>query len=201
MAEMEITYELRANAWRRLANYLIDLAMQYGVGYLVGFAIGILYIYAGIEGPYNYVNSMSRVEEYLLGQAIAFVYYFTFESVTDGRTIGKYITGTKALTWYGEKPSAGRTAKRSLCRLIPFNPFSFLAERPLGWHDSLSDTVVVDIKKYEQELNLKTSFEEIGAAAGAALTAVAVASSATGSAFLSLLSVNLIASTALLVRR
>jgi len=160
--EFEITHQLRANAGRRLANYLIDLAVQYGLGYLIGLAAALL-TYIDIFGPLEYIEQMNKVEEYLLGLVISFVYYFTFESLTGGRTLGKYITGTKVLTWYGEKPSVGRFAKRSLCRLIPFNPFSFLAENPRGWHDSLSDTVVVEISKYEQELNYRKAFDEIGA--------------------------------------
>jgi uncharacterized RDD family membrane protein YckC len=159
--EMEITYELRANAWRRLANYIIDLAMQYGMGYLMGLAAGLL-TRVNIYAPFEYITSMSKVEEYLLGYLIGFIYYFLFESLTGGRTLGKYITNTKVLTWYGTKPSVGIFAKRTLCRMIPFNPFSFLAEVPLGWHDSLSDTVVVDIKKYKEALYLKESFEELG---------------------------------------
>jgi len=162
--EMEITHDMRANAWRRLANYVIDYAVQFAIALLLGVVVALL-THLDINGPYHYIQNMSGVEEYLLGYIISFIYYFTFESVTDGRTLGKYITGTKVLTWYGERPSPGRIAKRSLCRLIPFNHFSFLAERPLGWHDSIPDTVVVDIKRYKEELYLKQSFEEIGAVA------------------------------------
>jgi len=32
---------------------------------------------------------------------------------------------------------------RTLCRYIPFEPFSFLGNKPIGWHDSLSKTLVV----------------------------------------------------------
>jgi uncharacterized RDD family membrane protein YckC len=162
--EFEIEYDLRANTWRRLANLLIDLAVQYCLGMLVGVICALL-TYINVYGPYLFVANMNRLEQYLLGSVIAFVYYFTFESLTGGRTIGKYITNTKVLTWYGSRPSAGVIAKRSLCRLIPFEAFSFLTESPRGWHDSLSNTVVVDIKKYNEALYLKRSFEELGEAA------------------------------------
>jgi uncharacterized RDD family membrane protein YckC len=159
--EFEITYQLRANRGRRLANYFIDLAAQYIIVLGIGLTAGLL-TYIDIYAPMEYVNSMGKLEEYLLGYIVMFIYYFTFESLTGGRTLGKYITGTKVLTWYGERPTAGRIAKRTLCRMIPLNHFSFLEENPRGWHDSISDTVVVEVKKYEQELNYRTAFSEIG---------------------------------------
>jgi uncharacterized RDD family membrane protein YckC len=162
--EFEIEYGLRANVWRRLANRVIDLGVYYIFMILIGVFIGLL-THVGIYAPYEYIITMNRIQESLLCSGIGFIYYFTFETFTDGRTIGKYITNTKVLTWYGEKPSPGRIAKRSLCRMIPFNAFSFLTQNPLGWHDSISSTVVVDIKKYNQELYLKQSFHEIGTAA------------------------------------
>jgi len=161
---MEITYDLRASAWRRLANYLIDYLIQIALVFCVGLVAGALYRFFDMAGPYNYITNMNRIEEFLLGALVGFGYYFIFEAA-NSRTLGKYITGTKVVTWHGEKPTVGRIAKRTLCRLIPLEIFSFLAERPLGWHDSISDTVVVDVKRYEEELALKNSFEEIGAVA------------------------------------
>lgn len=77
--EFEMEYDLRANTWRRLANFLIDLAVQYCLGLLLGLFFGAL-TYFDIYGPIRYVANMNRAEEYLLGSIIAFVYYFTFES-------------------------------------------------------------------------------------------------------------------------
>lgn len=159
--QFEITYELRANAWRRLANYLIDLAVQYGISYMLGLLIGAL-TYLDIYAPYEYVTQMNTLEMYFWSYIISFCYYFGMETLTGGYTIGKYITNTKVLTWYGEKPSVATIAKRSLCRMIPFNQFSFLTENPLGWHDNLSDTVVVDIKKFNEEHSLREGFRQIG---------------------------------------
>ncbi|SFQ74676.1 RDD family protein [Flavobacterium akiainvivens] len=159
--QFEIEYELRANSWRRLANYIIDVAVRLSLTWILGMIIGAL-TYLDIYGPFDYVQKMSGFENLVLTYIIAYLYYFVFETLTGGRTLGKYITNTKVLTWYGERPTAGQIAKRSLCRIIPFNAFSFLAENPLGWHDSLSGTVVVDINKYNEELSLRQGFQEIG---------------------------------------
>jgi uncharacterized RDD family membrane protein YckC len=42
-----------------------------------------------------------------------------------GKTVGKYVTGTQVLTEDGEQPSVGTIFIRTLCRIIPFEPFSF----------------------------------------------------------------------------
>ncbi len=161
MERVELTHEMLAAKQLRFANYLIDFVVQYGLGYAIGAISGLLYVYLNVDGPYTWLTNMNRLEELLLGYAIGLFYYFTFEALTQ-RSLGKYITGTKVITFEGDKPSAGTILKRSFCRMIPFNVLSFLGEPGKGWHDTLSDTYVVNVKKYEEALRLKNSFEEIG---------------------------------------
>jgi hypothetical protein len=49
---------------------------------------------------------------------------------------------------------------RNISRLVPFDILSFLGEN--GWHDSWSDTRVVNIKNYEAEKQAKSEIESIG---------------------------------------
>jgi uncharacterized RDD family membrane protein YckC len=84
-----------------------------------------------------------------------------FESLT-GKSIGKYVTNTKVMMADGSKPEPYSIFIRSLSRLIPFDQLSFLGTIPRGWHDTLSKTVVVDLKKYNQELEMQDSINEIG---------------------------------------
>ena len=65
------------------------------------------------------------------------------------KTPAKFITKTKVITEYGEKPSFKTIFIRTLVRFVPFEAFSFLSpERPRGWHDRWSKTIVIDdIKK------------------------------------------------------
>lgn len=48
----------------------------------------------------------------------------------------------------GTKPTTKTVLIRSVCRLIPFEAFSFFENKnPIGWHDRFSHTVVtVDVK-------------------------------------------------------
>jgi len=77
-----------------------------------------------------------------------FFYYFVFEAIWQ-RTPAKFITGTKVVDLYGTKPTVGTIALRTLVRLIPFEPFSFLGKGAYGWHDTLSQTFVIRSKTLE----------------------------------------------------
>lgn len=74
---------------------------------------------------------------------ISFLQVIVFEQLF-GQSVGKMITRTKVVTENGDKPSFGQIIVRNLARLIPFEAFSLLAKNPVGWHDSLSKTVVVN---------------------------------------------------------
>lgn len=85
--------------------------------------------------------SDSRVFLTLLYIIAMFVYYPFFEGIL-GATPAKYLTSTKVADAYGNKPGMGTIFVRTLCRLIPFDAISFFGSR--GWHDSLSNTYVLD---------------------------------------------------------
>ena len=62
----------------------------------------------------------------------------------------------------GTKPTTSDIVIRSLCRFIPFEAFSFLGDEGRGWHDSLSDTYVVDVEKLNAIKKAKTDIDLIG---------------------------------------
>jgi uncharacterized RDD family membrane protein YckC len=81
----------------------------------------------------------------LLGLLTVLFYYIGMESLF-GKTFGKFITRTRVVNSAGGPPSFGQVVGRSLARFIPFEAFSFFGGKghPVGWHDSLSNTRVVD---------------------------------------------------------
>ncbi len=71
------------------------------------------------------------------------VYYFGMEAGL-GVTFGKIATGTMVRDEAGARPGPGQIAKRTLLRLVPFEPLSgFLGTPPQPWHDKWSHTKVV----------------------------------------------------------
>lgn len=113
----------------RFANFFID--------YIV---IIIIFIFTG---PFLFSEStitdplLSR----LLGVMYFLIYYVTAEALTSGKTIGKLITGTRAVRIDGTRGDFGDFLKRSLSRIIPFEPFSMFGEN--AWHDSIPGMMVI----------------------------------------------------------
>ena len=77
--------------------------------------------------------------------AMMLLYYIGFEGLT-GRTPAKAITGTRVVDESGKAVSLGQLLGRTFSRIVPFEPFSFLGDPPVGWHDTWSHTRVVRIR-------------------------------------------------------
>ncbi|MGB3452790.1 MAG: RDD family protein [Moheibacter sp.] len=94
------------------------------------------------------------------------MFYAVQEYLFKGRTIRKFVTGTRAVTLDGEEPDFKRYFIRSLCRIIPFEPFSFLFSAS-GWHDTISKTRVVKVTDFERIRSREDNIDQIGSAAAA----------------------------------
>ncbi|TXD81909.1 RDD family protein [Subsaximicrobium wynnwilliamsii] len=159
-----ITTDLLASKGKRFGNFIVDYIIQMIIGAGIGVVIALMAELTGDYALYDIVvESESRLMDYVFGFGILFVYYVIIESLTS-KSIGKYITQTKVVLEDGSKPGFSDILLRTLCRLIPFEQFSFLGTDGKGWHDSLSKTYVVDEKKYEAKKDTVIGLEEIGRA-------------------------------------
>jgi uncharacterized RDD family membrane protein YckC len=158
-----ITEDVLASKNMRFVNYLIDLIPQYAVMYAIAYSFFYLGEFTGDYTLNNYWAEMSKLEDYMYSYALLFIYYFLMESLTN-RTLGKYVTKTMVVMINGEKPTNQDIVKRSLCRMIPFDALSFLGTNGKGWHDSISNTYVVDIDRFEARKRSNNELEQIGVA-------------------------------------
>ncbi|NML69118.1 RDD family protein [Chryseobacterium sp. RP-3-3] len=154
---LQIVDRHRASKGARFANYLIDLVAFYIVFFVV-LTILMLISPAFREWMANANDLIQRV--------IAIIFYilfsFAMETVTGGRSLGKLITGTRVIMTDGQKPSAGNYFLRNIIRgVILVDQLSFLSEN--GFHDSWSNTRVINIKNYDAERQLKSDINSIGA--------------------------------------
>lgn len=133
MNEAQTDYDQASNG-QRFGNYLIDVIAYYILSLVAGVVLGI--VAPGVAEDEASLNIAS-----ILIAIVILLGYYTLMEGSGGKTLGKYITGTRAVTENGEPLTMGQAFTRSLCRLIPFEPFSFLFGR--GWHDSLSKTMVI----------------------------------------------------------
>ncbi len=139
--DADATWEVVPTA-RRLAGGLIDL-------FLIAFlASGVLT--AGRLGgwltPPPDDPATATLGELLPSQlvvlGIQMAYYFFWEALTH-RTPGKLVCQTRVMGLDGEDPTVLAILLRTLVRLVPFEPVSFLGSQPGGWHDRWTRTCVV----------------------------------------------------------
>ncbi len=159
-----VTKDQLASKEKRFLNYIIDLAVFYVFFLTVGVIFGIVLVLVGGDID-SYLMDMENVNPWLdrlITMLVYVIYYIIIEGLFKGRSIGKFITKTKVVLKDGAKPTINETVVRSLCRIIPFEGFSFLGELGKGWHDTLSKTYVVDSKKHEEKKAMFTDLDLIG---------------------------------------
>lgn len=128
--------EKLATSRQRLANYLIDLI----------FCIILVLTCKDILDNTRFAELFPLISQFLLPSAVVVAYYTIQESLF-GLSIGKLITGTRAVGEDGSDLTPTKAFRRSMCRLIPFEQFSFLDKKqPKGWHDRIPDTKVITIR-------------------------------------------------------
>ena len=154
-----VTTDLHASKSNRFLNFVIDTIAYYALSFISGIFLGLLAM-IGIEAPLNSIAEGS-IGPYVFSFGVFLIYFIVFEVFLQ-RTLGKYITKTKVVMEDGSKPKASDIIIRSLCRLIPFEVFSFLNDDARGWHDSMSNTYVVDTKKFEAKRTAQSELDKIG---------------------------------------
>ncbi len=117
---------------KRSLHLLIDNILLFGIAYS---------LYNNKLIPESIISILSLV---------CFLNWFVLEPIS-GKTIGKFITHTKTVASSGKRLSFGRGILKAFVRLIPFDQFSFFfSSHPVGWHDKLSGTIVVDDELLKQ---------------------------------------------------
>lgn len=152
-----------ASTGLRFANFIIDSIVYTIVWYLLQLILLLAF--------YTFTDRFSdSVLSFILWVSFSIIFFSMFFSVQEylfkGRTIGKFVTGTKAVALDGEEPGFTKYFIRSLCRLIPFEPVSFLFF-PIGWHDTISETRVVKVADFERIRSRQDNIDQIGSASGA----------------------------------
>jgi uncharacterized RDD family membrane protein YckC len=69
------------------------------------------------------------------------------EGFTKGKSLGKLITGTRAVNEDGSQISFQTGMLRGFCRAVPFNQLSALGNPCYPWHDKWTNTEVIDEKE------------------------------------------------------
>jgi uncharacterized RDD family membrane protein YckC len=136
-----------ASTGQRFLNYLIDaLLMQYGLGLATGYLLAKILISLAPDLAYTLFIEEGTFSflflNYLLSMLNYLIYYTFCEKAFRGYTLGKLITGTRAIRQDGKELTFKDTLLRSLARMVPFEPFSIWGGNGI-WHDRWTKTMVI----------------------------------------------------------
>jgi uncharacterized RDD family membrane protein YckC len=130
-----------ASAGQRFLNYFIDVIAFYLLSALIGVIFAL--IFYGIQST-GLSPASVQLLFFFLYLTIIIGYYTLFEG-SKGKTLGKLITKTRVVTTDGGAITYKQAFMRSLCRLVPFEPFSAFMGLTM-WHDQWTSTMVVKDK-------------------------------------------------------
>ncbi len=160
---LQIVERNKAEKVYRFINYIIDF----------GFAVLIMWILLGIYAVLKYfvlgveiqesameIENMNPILDRVLSILMYAFIMFIIEKLSAGRSLGKLITGTGVVKSDGSALTTSDLFRRNLSRAVPFDQLSFLGTK--GWHDTWSDTRVVNLKKFESAKRLADDMESLG---------------------------------------
>jgi len=143
-SEQDLFVYEEASAGQRFLNLLIDsLLMRFGLSNLTSFVVGrIIFVLSPETENYGFVNGFVIIAYFYLMSIVNILIYYTIcEKAFNGKTLGKLITGTKAIMTNGHELSFKKAVLRSLTRVVPFEVFS--AFGGYTWHDKWTSTMVI----------------------------------------------------------
>ncbi|TBN01902.1 RDD family protein [Hyunsoonleella flava] len=163
----KVTPDLYTSKGNRFAHYIVDIIIVLLIFYAI--LLGPIFLYysfaedtTAMDSFLDGIESNPLLDRLITAIVLALI-YFAIESLTKGKSVGKFITKTKVVLEDGSRPSSSDFLKRSFSRMIPFEPFSFLGSEGRGWHDTISKTYVVDIDKFEAKRKSHDELDQIGA--------------------------------------
>ncbi len=135
---------VRADTGKRLANYIIDLVLFY----LLAFGVGVVLAIAAPSALDSLDSSPGfGIADRIITLFLYALYMFAQEALFKGKSLGKLITGTRAVNLDGSPISTTSAFLRGLSRAVPFCVFSAFGSPCNPWQDRWTDTLVMDEKK------------------------------------------------------
>lgn len=132
---------VRASGIKRFINYVIDLA----IFYIIGIGIMVFIMSSSTD------NSIDSGDSPLMERFVALILYGLYMSLVEtlfkGKSVGKFVTGTRAVNLDGSPINNSKAFARGFSRAVPFCVFSALGNPCDPWQDRWTDTMVIDEKK------------------------------------------------------
>lgn len=133
---------VRASSLKRFLNYLIDIFSFYFFLIVLGILLAVLAPESidDLDAFSTYNPLLDRLFSLLLYA----VYMSLVEGIFNGKTLGKLITGTRAVYEDGSRISFSTAFGRGFSRAVPFVAFSAFGDPSNPWQDRWTNTYVID---------------------------------------------------------
>ncbi|HEY8895411.1 MAG TPA: RDD family protein [Niastella sp.] len=133
---------IRAKPGKRILNFIIDFIASF---LAATFLYGITVDFILPPKPISYTprNSNSDLLDLLYFFSVYALFMGIMEAGYKGKTIGKFLTKTKAVNLDGSPISIKTAFARAFIRAIPLNPLSALTSACNPWHDKWTNTTVI----------------------------------------------------------
>jgi uncharacterized RDD family membrane protein YckC len=140
-------YYQSASLGQRFGNFIIDFAVYWPIATLV-FELVAFIIVSSWKIDFSLLTSQQlkpTMSDYAIAGLAYIGIYTLFEGASGGRSIGKWLTGTKVIKVDGSACKMEDAFFRSVFRLVPFEIFSGLDGHDM-WHDKWTQTRVIKIE-------------------------------------------------------
>lgn len=134
----------QASGGKRFANWLIDRIVIYILWRIFFAAVGTKMVVLMYRGGDTLTSIYIKL--YLTILVLDLFLLTAIEYLGRGKTVGKLVTGTRAVNEDGTPITFKTALLRTLSRIVPFEPFSALGNPAFPWHDRWTKTYVVDEK-------------------------------------------------------
>lgn len=133
---------VRASTGKRFLNYLIDVLSFY----LFLIVLGIVLAIVSPESVDDLASSgeANPLMDRLFSLLLFAIYMSLIEGIFNGKSLGKLITGTRAVNQDGSRIRFSTAFGRGFSRAVPFSAFSAFGDPCNPWQDRWTDTYVID---------------------------------------------------------
>lgn len=137
---------IQASTGQRFVNFLVDhILLRLIINFLTGELLINFLLNIDPEFAYRVFGDGVSVAGFAISYLYVichYIFYYTIcEKAFGGRTLGKLISGTRAIRSDGQELTMKDAILRSLSRMVPFEVLSGFGYAP--WHDKWTKTTVV----------------------------------------------------------
>lgn len=138
---------VQASMGKRFANYIIDVLVFYALMFMTGIVWGL------VSPETTTVLEEGGIVINVIALLVYGLYMFVIEALSGGKSLGKLITGTRAVNEDGTNVTTKAALLRGLSRAVPFNAFSALGNPSYPWHDRWANTYVIDERESNRPMD------------------------------------------------